>query len=232
MKKKVNMLVEELGLNTRSLNSIKRAGINNVFDLVNLNKTSFYRIRNLGEKTCDQIVEKVHTFGYIFSWEDGFEEQYIDYSKFIVDIDEYLKRTPITNLGFDEEIVEYLKSKRKKNLNDLLSFEIDKENSAIATQIIDKVHSLGLKFKWEKNLESIPNASYLLLKSKNNPQEIENNKLKYEISKKEELLKKAQELTKEKVRLLELSHNLDEQIANVYKTYISLGDVEVGSTKK
>lgn len=232
MKKKVNMLVEELGLNTRSLNSIKRAGINNVFDLVNLNKTSFYRIRNLGEKTCDQIVEKVHTLGYIFSWEDGFEEQYIDYSKFIVDIDEYLKRTPITNLGFDEETVEYLKSKRKKNLNDLLSFEFDKENSAIATQIIDKVHSLGLKFKWEKNLESIPNASYLLLKSKNNPQEIENNKLKYEISKKEELLKKAQELTKEKVRLLELSRNLDEQIANVYKTYISLGDVEVGSTKK
>jgi DNA-directed RNA polymerase subunit alpha len=55
----LEMTVEDLDFSVRSLNCLKRAGINTVGDLVNKTSDEMIKVRNLGKKSFDEVREKL-----------------------------------------------------------------------------------------------------------------------------------------------------------------------------
>ena len=55
--------IEELDLSVRAYNCIKRAGINTLSDLVNKTEEEYMKVRNLGKKAYDEIIEKIKSLG-------------------------------------------------------------------------------------------------------------------------------------------------------------------------
>lgn len=57
------MTIEELDLSVRSFNCLKRAGINTVADLVNTTEEEMMKVRNLGRKSYEEVVNKLADMG-------------------------------------------------------------------------------------------------------------------------------------------------------------------------
>jgi len=55
--------VEELEFTVRSFNCLKRAGINTVEDLVSKSEEDMMKIRNMGRKSIDEVIEKLEAMG-------------------------------------------------------------------------------------------------------------------------------------------------------------------------
>ena len=62
--------IEELELSVRSFNCLKRAGISTVEDLTNRSENDMMRVRNLGKKSLDEVIAKLHSLGLNFRQED------------------------------------------------------------------------------------------------------------------------------------------------------------------
>ena len=62
--------IEELELSVRSFNCLKRAGIATVEDLTNRSESDMMKVRNLGKKSLDEVVAKLHSLGLSFAEED------------------------------------------------------------------------------------------------------------------------------------------------------------------
>ena len=61
--KVLEMTIEELDLSVRSFNCLKRAGINTVEDLTNKTEDEMMKVRNLGVKSLEEVIEKLHSLG-------------------------------------------------------------------------------------------------------------------------------------------------------------------------
>ena len=61
--KVLEMTIEELDLSVRSFNCLKRAGINTVEDLTTKTEEDMMKVRNLGKKSLDEVINKLHSFG-------------------------------------------------------------------------------------------------------------------------------------------------------------------------
>lgn len=61
------MSIEYLGLNVRSYNCLKRAGINTIDDLLAIDKEQLKQVRNLGRYSYNEIIERLNDFGYDYS---------------------------------------------------------------------------------------------------------------------------------------------------------------------
>ena len=59
-----DILIDELGLSVRAYCCLKRAGIFTISDIINLPKDDWFKIKNLGRKSLEEVVEKMHSFGY------------------------------------------------------------------------------------------------------------------------------------------------------------------------
>lgn len=55
--------IEEMGLSIRALNCLRRAGIKNLGELVQYTESDLMRMKNFGQKSLDEIKEKVKTYG-------------------------------------------------------------------------------------------------------------------------------------------------------------------------
>ena len=62
--------IEELELSVRSFNCLKRAGIATVEDITNKTESEMMRVRNLGKKSLDEVIAKLHSLGLDFQPED------------------------------------------------------------------------------------------------------------------------------------------------------------------
>ena len=62
--------IEELELSVRSFNCLKRAGISTVEDLANKTESDMMKVRNLGKKSLDEVVNKLHALGLDFASEE------------------------------------------------------------------------------------------------------------------------------------------------------------------
>ena len=62
--------IEELELSVRSFNCLKRAGISTVGDLTNRSENDMMKVRNLGKKSLDEVIAKLHSLGLSFAEED------------------------------------------------------------------------------------------------------------------------------------------------------------------
>lgn len=61
--KVLEMSIEELDLSVRSYNCLKRAGINNVEDLINRTEEEMMKVRNLGKKSLGEVLGKLAELG-------------------------------------------------------------------------------------------------------------------------------------------------------------------------
>lgn len=62
--------IEELELSVRSFNCLKRAGIATVEDLTNRSESDMMKVRNLGKKSLDEVIAKLHSLGLSFAEEE------------------------------------------------------------------------------------------------------------------------------------------------------------------
>lgn len=61
--KNLEMSIDDLDLSVRSFNCLKRAGIDTVEDLVNRTEEDMIKVRNLGRKSLDEVIQKLHSLG-------------------------------------------------------------------------------------------------------------------------------------------------------------------------
>ncbi|HOM02977.1 MAG TPA: DNA-directed RNA polymerase subunit alpha [Acetivibrio sp.] len=61
--KVLEMTIEELDLSVRSYNCLKRAGINTVEDLTNRTEEDMMKVRNLGRKSLEEVINKLKALG-------------------------------------------------------------------------------------------------------------------------------------------------------------------------
>ena len=60
----LEMTLEELDLSVRSFNCLKRAGINTVEDLINRSQDDMMKVRNLGRKSLEEVIDKLESLGF------------------------------------------------------------------------------------------------------------------------------------------------------------------------
>ena len=68
--KVLEMSIEDLELSVRSFNCLKRANISTVEDLTNKTESDMMKVRNLGKKSLDEVVAKLHALGLDFAKEE------------------------------------------------------------------------------------------------------------------------------------------------------------------
>ena len=68
--KVLEMTIEELDLSVRSFNCLKRAGINTVQELINKSEEDMMKVRNLGRKSLEEVVNKLNSLGFNLSKDD------------------------------------------------------------------------------------------------------------------------------------------------------------------
>jgi DNA-directed RNA polymerase subunit alpha len=66
----LEMTIEELDLSVRSYNCLKRAGINTVEELIQRNEDDMMKVRNLGKKSLEEVVNKLRELGLILRKND------------------------------------------------------------------------------------------------------------------------------------------------------------------
>ena len=68
--KVLEMTIEELDLSVRSFNCLKRAGINTVEDLINKTEDDMMKVRNLGRKSLEEVINKLASLGFTLRKEE------------------------------------------------------------------------------------------------------------------------------------------------------------------
>ena len=66
----LEMTIEELDLSVRSYNCLKRAGINSVEELVQRNEEDMMKVRNLGKKSLEEVINKLRELGLFLRKDD------------------------------------------------------------------------------------------------------------------------------------------------------------------
>ena len=68
--KVLDLTIDELDLSVRSFNCLKRAGINTVEDLTNKSEEDMMKVRNLGKKSLEEVINKLLGLGLVLKREE------------------------------------------------------------------------------------------------------------------------------------------------------------------
>ena len=68
--KVLEMTIEELDMSVRSFNCLKRAGIDTVEDLISRTEEDMIKVRNLGKKSLEEVIQKLHSLGFTLKKEE------------------------------------------------------------------------------------------------------------------------------------------------------------------
>lgn len=156
--------LKDLNLSVRSYNALNnsfRVPVKNVGDIIDLEEGDFWEIRNLGEKSGKEIIAKIHSIGLKMKWEEDIEyEKVPEVKENILTSDEKLKTGILTiELDLSQRSFNCLLRYGFNNVDDIINIEekrfreIRNLGQKSADEIIDKIHSLGLKMKWERDAE-------------------------------------------------------------------------------
>lgn len=142
-----NIDIGELNLSVRCFNCLKRSGINNVNDIVDLELRDFLKIKSIGKLQCDEIMDAVHSLGLKMKWE--IDSELSDSQK-----DESAK---IEDLNLSTSAYTCLRRVKIETVNDITKLtaqdfrKMEKLKKQDFEDIINVVHSSGLEMKWEKD---------------------------------------------------------------------------------
>ena len=59
----LKMAIEEMDLSVRSYNCLKRANIHTVEDLTKKTEEDMLKVRNLGRKSLEEVIQKLESYG-------------------------------------------------------------------------------------------------------------------------------------------------------------------------
>lgn len=68
--KVLEMTIEELDLSVRAFNCLKRAGVDTVADLIGKSQEDMMKVRNLGKKSLEEVLNKLDALGFTLSSEN------------------------------------------------------------------------------------------------------------------------------------------------------------------
>ncbi len=68
----------DLSLSSRATNCLRRHDVNNVNELLHMSYNELALIRNMGPKTLNEIIDKVHSLGLKFDWEKEEQEKSLE----------------------------------------------------------------------------------------------------------------------------------------------------------
>ena len=210
-KDRINL--EKLELSVRTYTCLKRKGINELSELLENFESleDLKRVRNLGRKSLDEIIDKVHSLGYKFKFEiepDQKQEEIEQKDISLLALDEIA----ISDLGLSVRSYNCLNRAGINDLSELLeNFESLDDLKRVRNlgrksldEIIDKVHSLGYKFKFEIEEEQEKDEES---NSATDPDNEKENLI-------ETILEQQEKIKSQQVEILELKNkrrNLDEQ---------------------
>ena len=69
--KVLEMTIDELDLSVRSYNCLKRAGINTVDELIRRDEVDMMKVRNLGRKSLEEVINKLAMMGLSLASDDS-----------------------------------------------------------------------------------------------------------------------------------------------------------------
>ena len=206
--------LEELDFSVRSYNCLKKgAGINDLSELLEKFESlkDLKRVRNMGRKSLDEIIDKVHSLGYKFKFEIEPEQKQEETEPKDISL-LALDEIAISDLGLSVRSYNCLNRAGINDLSELLekyeSFEdlmkVRNLGRKSLDEIIDKVHSLGYKFKFEIEEEQEKDEE------SNSATDTDNEKENLI----ETILEQQEKIKSQQVEILELKNkrrNLDEQ---------------------
>ena len=67
----LDLTIEELDLSVRSFNCLKRANINTVEDLISKTEDEMMKVRNLGRKSLEEVINKLAMMGLSLASDDN-----------------------------------------------------------------------------------------------------------------------------------------------------------------
>jgi len=67
----LELTIEELDLSVRSFNCLKRANINTVEDLISKTEEEMMKVRNLGRKSLEEVINKLAMMGLSLASDDS-----------------------------------------------------------------------------------------------------------------------------------------------------------------
>ena len=65
--KMLEMAIEDLDLSVRSFNCLKRSGAKTLRDLTEMTRDGLMKVRNLGKKSMEEVIEKLDSLGFSFA---------------------------------------------------------------------------------------------------------------------------------------------------------------------
>ncbi len=68
--KALEMTIEELDVSVRSFNCLKRAGIDTIEDLISHSEADMIKVRNLGKKSLEEVIQKLASLGLSLRQDD------------------------------------------------------------------------------------------------------------------------------------------------------------------
>lgn len=68
--KALEMTIEELDVSVRSFNCLKRAGIDTIEDLISHSEADMIKVRNLGKKSLEEVINKLKSLGLALRQDD------------------------------------------------------------------------------------------------------------------------------------------------------------------
>lgn len=124
----LNIEISDLNLSARAHNGLNRESISTVGDLVNRSEKEAMKIRNLGEKTFNEIMKEVRTLGLNFLSEEDIEsgKKYISIEELIIEIN---------NLDIDNESKLYLLEQLPTGENQIQNTKYDNVNDELSQAI-------------------------------------------------------------------------------------------------
>ena len=134
----LDMNIKDLGLSTRAYNSISRANISFVIELINISREKIMNIRGLGANSFKEIEDKLNTYGIKFLTTEELKNRkyYISYK----DI-----KNQIQNLDIDEDNKNLLLSKLEEK-------KLKSNEKDVDIQLNNSIEALKEEYK---NLEKI-----------------------------------------------------------------------------
>lgn len=138
--------IELLDFSTRVYTALRRHDIDTIDKLISKSKIDIMKMGDLGEKSWNEIIEKVHSLGYKFEYEIPIEEKKAEDIR-IASLG-FSRRAYTVLCKYDIDTIDKLIS---KSTIDIMKMRNLGQKSY--DEIIEKVHSLGYKFADEEPIE-------------------------------------------------------------------------------
>ena len=133
--------IKNIGLSRRAVNSLDRRGIKSLNDLSNITEKEFHRIRGIGEKTTNEIIDKMNEYNISFKGNPSYLEKIGLSARAVNSLDRYGIKS-IYELS---------------NITKVDLLEISDLGDKTVNEIIEMMKKYGVSFKYENDMLYIGN---------------------------------------------------------------------------